>query len=168
MTIALWDGGTTRLTAHLPWLRATCAAGRAVLVLNASGMGPCAPYGPTGHYGRLHKLTTDLHFLGDDLCALRTHDCVRALAALAQWPGIDLDDVRAYAYGREGIPLRLAALIEPRIRGSEVAGGPAGFADWIGERHYDPSGIYGATLLGALAHFDLPELETAHASAGRA
>ncbi|HYE04521.1 MAG TPA: prolyl oligopeptidase family serine peptidase, partial [Planctomycetota bacterium] len=168
VTIALWDGGTTRITAHLAWLRATCAAGRAVLVLNASGMGPGAPYGPTGHYGRLHKLTNDLHFLGDDLCALRIHDCVRAIDALATWPRIDLSDVRAYADGIEGIPLRLAALIEPRIRGIDVAGGPAGFADWINERHYDPRVIYGATLVGALAHFDLPEVEAAPAKAGKA
>ncbi len=35
------------------------------------------------------------------------------------------------------------------------------FADWIGSRHYDTYDIYSIVLPGALAYFDLPELQPA-------
>jgi hypothetical protein len=159
VTIAVWRDGTARLQPHLAWIRATCESGRAVLVLNTSGVGPLAPANATAPWGHLHKLNSDLMFLGDELALLRTFDALRALDLVAQWPGLKAADIRVYAHGREGLYGRLAAQLDPRITACEVVDGMASFADWIDARHYDATRIYDVTVSGLLKYADLPELE---------
>ncbi len=164
VTLAIWDGGTNRLQPHREWLRNTCAAGRAVVVLDVSGAGALSPRSitassPTAFYGVIHKIATDLLWLDDDLAALRTYDVLRALDMLAQWPNLDVSDVEIYAHGRHGLYGRLAALLEERIRRVEVADGMNSYADWVGARHYDTQDIYSVILRGVLRHFDLNEIE---------
>lgn len=163
VTLAVWEGGTNCLRPHLAWLRQTCAAGRAVLVLDVSGSGPLAPRSitsgsPDAFYGVIHKLSTDLIWLDDDLAALRTFDALRALDMIERWPGLDAADIRVYAHGRQGLYGRLAAALDPRIRATEVVEGLSSYADWVRSRHYDSQDIYSVILRGALRHFDLPDL----------
>ena len=62
VTIAIWDEGTAALSAHAEWISAECARGRAVFVVNLSGMGPLKPdainQGPADDlYGTWRKLS---------------------------------------------------------------------------------------------------------------
>ncbi|MBA3709691.1 MAG: prolyl oligopeptidase family serine peptidase [Planctomycetes bacterium] len=166
ITIAVWRDGTRSLQAHGDWLHATCASGRAVLVLNTSGVGPLSAPNSSDPFGKLHKLCTDLHFLDDDLALMRAYDTLRAVELAHQWPGVDAADLRIYAHGREGVYGRLAAVLDPRIRSCEVVDGMASFADWVGARHYDSRHIYDIVVRELLKYADLPELEAATARAG--
>jgi cephalosporin-C deacetylase-like acetyl esterase len=164
VTLAVWNGGTSRLAAHKEWIRAVCVAGRAALVLDVSGVGPLLPRplsaaDPHAFYGVLHKLATDLLFLNDDLVSLRTWDVLRALDMIAAWPGLDPSDITVYAHGRQGLYGRLAAALDARIGRLEVAEpGLDSFAEWVRAREYDADDIYGIVLPGVLRHFDLPDL----------
>ena len=165
VTLAVWDGGTSALAEHAAWIGATSAQGRAVLVLDVSGMGGVAPrsitrQAPDAFYGVIHKFATDLLWLDDDLVSLRTYDVLRALDLIAQWPGLEASDIRLYAHGRQGLYGRLAAALDHRIRSVEVVAGMESYAEWVGARHYDAHDIYSVILPGALPHFDLPEIET--------
>lgn len=165
VTIALWDGGTNSLQSHGEWIRRTCRNGRAVLVLDVSGTGVLQPhslhsaYHPEEFYGVIHKLSDDLTWLDDSLCALRVYDVLRTLEVIGEWRGVRADDLHLYADGRSGIYGRLAAALEPKIRRVEIAGGLRAYADFISERHYESRGVKSILLRGALRHFDLPELE---------
>ena len=161
VTIALWDDGTNALSRHLEWLRAECAKGRAVLVLNLSGMGPLQPAPlnaqPPEALPAFRKLADDLFFLGDSLVALRTYETLRALDVLAEWPGVSTGDVRVQADGRIGVHGRLAAALDARITRSEWSNGFR-FADFVRNRNYDSTNIRSVLLPGALRYFDLDEL----------
>lgn len=165
VTIALWDGGTNSLQSHGEWIRRTCRNGRAVLVLDVSGTGVLQPhslhsaYHPEEFYGVIHKLSDDLTWLDDSLCALRVYDVLRTQEVIGEWRGVRADDLHLYADGRSGIYGRLAAALEPKIRRVEIAGGLRAFADLLSERHYESRGVKSILLRGALRHFDLPELE---------
>ncbi len=163
VTLAVWDGGTARLSAHSDWIRQTCAGARAVLVLDVAGVGGLAPQPITrtdseAFYGVIHKLATDLIWLGDDLVSLRTYDVLRALEMAERWPGLVSSGLRLYAHGRHGLYGVLAAALDPRIEEVEVVDGIGSWAEWIRSRHYDNRDIYSIILPGALRHFDLPEL----------
>jgi hypothetical protein len=164
VTLAVWDDGTNSLRPHWPWLRQECDKGRAVLVLDVSGVGGLAPRtlnaAPLhGFYGTIHTFATDLLWLDDDLAALRTYDVLRALDLLARWPGLEATDIRLYAQGRHGLYGRLAAVLDNRIGRVEVADGMNSYAEWIEARYYDTDTIYDVILHGVLRHFDLPEIE---------
>jgi hypothetical protein len=142
VTIALWDGGTRALHQHETVLQEICATGRAVLVLDTSGVGALLPRSLNSHpvealYGTLHKLACDLLFLDDDLLSLRTFDVLRALDMVAVWPGLNASEIDLYASGRHGLCGRLAAGLDSRIRNVTVADGPQSWEDWVSARHYE-------------------------------
>ena len=164
VTLAVWDGGTTSLQPHIDWIRKTCAGGRAVTVLDVSGVGGVAPHSldgvrkPQDHYATLFKFADDLLWLNDSLAAMRTYDVLRALDMLEIWPGLDSADIRAYACGRQGVYAQLAAALDARIKNIEVVGGMGSYAEWVRSRHYDQYDIFGVILPGMLQYFDLPDL----------
>jgi hypothetical protein len=163
VSLAVWDGGTSRLNDHRNWIRRTCESGRAVLALDVSGVGGLRPrsitlQAPEELYGMTHKFGTDLLWLDDDLVSLRTYDVLRALDMIGQWPELDAKDIRLYTHGRHGLYGQLAAALDSRIGHIEAENGMESFAAWIGSRHYDTHDIYSVILPGALHHFDLPEL----------
>ena len=57
----------------------------------------------------MHKLSTDLLFLDDDLATLRIFDVLRALDMIALWPQLDAAAIRAYGQGTQSLYPRLAA-----------------------------------------------------------
>ena len=77
VVICLWDKGTDSIEEHIYKIRKICRDGKAAFVVDLSGMGKCAPHslntgwGDKSIYGVIDKLTKDLFFLGDSLCALR-------------------------------------------------------------------------------------------------
>jgi hypothetical protein len=163
VTIAIWDDGTAALSAHTEWIRAECARGRAVFVVNLSGMGPLKPDAinpdPIGDlYGTWRKLSDDLEWMGDSMVALRTFQALRAIEVLAEWPELDRDEVRFYAEGRTGVHAKLAAaLAPPAVKGCEWRDGFR-FSDFARTRSYDSRSIKPFILPGVLRYFDVDEL----------
>ncbi|MBI5769537.1 MAG: acetylxylan esterase [Verrucomicrobia bacterium] len=162
VTIAIWDHGTRALAQHADWLRAECGKGRAVFVVNLSGVGPLVPdpinspplHGP---FGTFHKLADDLTWIGDSLVALRTYETLRAFDVLAEWPELATDDVRFYGHGRMGVHAKLAASLDRRVAGCEWAHGFK-FADFVRPRIYDSLDVQSVILPGVLRYFDVEEL----------
>ena len=162
VTIAIWDEGTAALSAHTEWIRAECERGRAVFVVNLSGMGPLKPdainEGPIGDlYGTWRKLSDDLEWMGDSMVALRTHQALRSIEVLGEWPELQRDDVRFYAEGRIGVHAKLAASLAPTVKGCEWQDGFK-FSDFVRTRSYDSKGIKPFILPGVLRYFDVDEL----------
>lgn len=77
VVICLWNSGTDDIDGHIYLIRKICREGKAAFVIDLSAMGKCVPHGlNTGwtdkaQYGVIDRLTKDLFFLGDSLCALR-------------------------------------------------------------------------------------------------
>lgn len=120
LTVAVWRGGTRQLKAHWAWIQETCRSGRAVLVLNTSGVGPHEPYPIYGkpvrsYFGVLHKLADDLIWLGDSLAALRTYDVIRCMEVISHFDEWQAGAVPFYTVGREGLYVQLAAEVDHRI-----------------------------------------------------
>lgn len=162
VTIAIWDGGTAALSAHAEWIRAESARGRAVFVVNLSGMGPLRPdainQGPIGDlYGTWRKLSDDLEWMGDSMVALRTYQALRSIEVLGEWPELKRDDVRFYAEGRIGVHAKLAASLAPTVKGCEWQDGFK-FSDFVRTRAYDSKDIKPFILPGVLRYFDLDDL----------
>ncbi|GDX39927.1 xylan esterase [Armatimonadota bacterium] len=163
VVIALWDGGTNCLRPHYSWLRKTCEAGNAVMVLDVSGCGALSPRPFVAHpneafYGAIHKLSTDLIFLNDSLVALRTWDVLCAIEMVEEWAGLDSSQISLYAHGREGIYGQIAAFLDSRIRKTEVVEGIGSYEEWLQARHYLSDNLYSVILPDALHYFDLPDL----------
>ncbi|MBD2847716.1 acetylxylan esterase [Paenibacillus sp. IB182496] len=170
LTLALWEGGTTSLTRHEAWLHSQADSGRAVLVLNLSGIGPHAPYPiygkpPLARFGVMHKLADELIWIGDSLAALHAHDMIRALDALPAPYAPLTSPVEAYACGRDGVALALAAALDARIGETTIAGDWACMTDWVMARDYDDTDIMRSIMPGMLRWFDLDELAAWRASA---
>jgi dienelactone hydrolase len=161
LTIALWDDGSAALARHAEWVRAECAQGRAVLVLNLCGVGPMRPDSinarPDGLPTTFRKLVDDLSFIGDSLVALRTYEVLRALDVVAAWPGFTPGPIRIYGDGRMGLPGRLAAALDARITACDWRGAFR-YTDIVRNRNYDATDIKPVILPGVLQYFDLDEL----------
>lgn len=164
VTVALWQRGTRKIEAHLDWLRQTCKAGRAVLVLDVSGDGAITPNSITAKggihdfYGTIHKLTTDLFWLDDSLAALRTFDVVRSLDFVELLGGKANADIRLYAEGRFSLYAELAAALDDRLKLVEMENGVDSVAEWVGSRYYEALDSEAILLPGMLRYFDLPDL----------
>ena len=162
VTIAIWDEGTAALSAHEEWIRAELARGRAVFVVNLSGMGPLKPdainQGPMDDlYGTWRKLSDDLEWMGDSMVALRTYESLRSIDVLGAWPELKQDEVRFYAEGRIGVHAKLAASLAPTVKGCEWKDGFK-FSDFVRTRSYDSKGIKPFILPGVLQYFEVDEL----------
>jgi hypothetical protein len=165
-TIALWDGGVSEVAAHREWIRATCRAGRVVLVLDVSGIGALEPHAllsgtaSAEFYGVIHKLADDLVWLDDSLCALRTYDVLRAIDVVSADDSIAGPSVRLYAdsrTGRQCIYAYLAEMLDTRVEALDADGPPPRWSDWVGDRLYDSRHVKGIVLPGALAVFEIGE-----------
>ncbi|MCZ8512156.1 acetylxylan esterase [Paenibacillus filicis] len=164
LTIAVWDGGTTQLKTHLQWIRETCRSGRAVMVLDVSGVGALLPYSlsnndPLDFYEIVQKLSDDLIWLNDSIAAMRTYDVLRSLDLVERLDHIIKEDIEMYAYGRQGVYAQMAAALDERITNIEVVNGMGSYKNWITARHYDDQDIMSLIVPGMLKHFDLPDLD---------
>lgn len=164
VTVAVWDQGTRALQPHIKWLRRTARAGRAVMVLETSGVGALSPNpttlrDPNGFLGVTHKFNDDLIWLNDSIAALRTYDVIRALDMIAVWPGLDAADIRCYAHGRQGLYGQLAAALDDRIKKIEVIDGMDSYTDWVASRYYNAYDIRSVLIQDILKHVDLPDLK---------
>jgi hypothetical protein len=163
LTVAVWQGGTSRLSAHWEWLTGCCRHGGSVLVLNVSGEGPDEPYPLYGKpsrrfFGMLHKLADELLWLGDSLAALRIHDVLRSLE-LADWLGAAGERSTFYAPDLYAFYVRLAAALEERVVPETAGGSFAGIEEWVAAPEYDEEDAMSIVMPGILEVLDLAELE---------
>jgi len=165
LTIAVWENGTNNLQSHLDWIRDTCSKGRAVLVLDVSGVGKLSPHSLASHsaphefYGVIHKLTDDLIWLNDSLVAVRSYDVIRSLELVDYLPKIKTDDIQLYTHGRQSIYAQIAAVLDKRIEQVEVVNGMESTAQWVKSRYYNHFDIMSVVLPGMLKYFDTSDLE---------
>ncbi|MBO9606008.1 MAG: acetylxylan esterase [Paenibacillaceae bacterium] len=162
-TVAVWDGGTSRLKRHWEWIEAACASGRAVLALDVTGSGALAPR-PLGggdiddFYEIKHKLCTDLFWIGDSLAAMRVYDVLRAVRVLRHLPDITDEGIMLYANGRQGMYGLMAAALDDSIAGFSWEDGMDSVAEWVRSAEYEARDIMSIIMPGMLQHVDLPAL----------
>lgn len=164
LTIAIWDKGTHCLQPHLQWIRETCVSGRAVMVLDVSGVGALTPHSlnnrdPGEFYEIIHKLANDLIWLNDSMAALRTYDVLRAIDMAEKLPHTKQNDIQLYAHGRQGFYGRLASVLDSRIKNIQAVNGMNSFSELVRARHYDDYDIMSVVLPGMLKYLDVPDLE---------
>jgi hypothetical protein len=162
VVLALWNDGTAAISRHADWIEQRCRAGEAVLVLDPSGVGALKPDPINGgdlhgFYGTWHKFADDLDWIGDSLVALRTYEVLRALDALAEWPGVSVKQLRFQAGGALGLHARLAAALDERIERCEWTE-PSRLAELVRSRTYDTEHVKTFLLPGLLRHLDPDEL----------
>lgn len=162
VTIALWPHGTHNLEAHWSWIQSACASGRAVLVLNVSGVGPHEPhplYGKPSHrfFGMLHKLADELIWLGDSLAAMRSYDVIRGIdfvASLYEEAGAQ-PDITLYADGLFRIYAESAAVVDSRIKKVEGRS-PERMQDWLASGIANDEDVMSVIIPGLLQYYDFP------------
>jgi len=163
VTIALWEKGTRELHRHAQTIRRICDDGRQLMVLDVSGSGALMPnpinrYDLYAFYGTLHKLTTDLFWLGDSLAAMRVYDVIRAVEVAEGLSPANKGDIQIFTTGRFSLYAHLANAIESRIARVEAVGGISDFSSWVKARYYDEYNHIGFIIPGMLRHFDLQDL----------
>lgn len=174
VVIAVWERGTRRLGERLNWIKEIAASGKAVMVLDVTGEGVLTPnaINPLGVYdrfGTIHKLATDLFFIGDSLAAIRVFDVLRAVEMAMLPEHIDAKSVEVHGEGKFNLYVKLAEALdkEGAVDKWGVGSGMQSIALWYDERHYDGYDTLGTVLPGMLRYFDLPELAAWRARNGR-
>ncbi|MFC5401332.1 alpha/beta hydrolase family protein [Cohnella soli] len=163
LTIAVWEEGTRKIGGHFSWIRETCSTGRAVMVLDVTGVGALSPNAVNGGdlkglFGTFYKLTTDLFWLDDSLAALRTYDVLRALDLAEILPDMVIHDLTIYAKGRYSLFAQLATVLDERVKQLKVEDGMESVASLVKSRDFDKYDVAGLILPGMLQYFDLPDL----------
>lgn len=162
--VAVWDGGTTQLETHADWLQKVTGEGKAVLVLDTTGVGGLEPYTLNNQpanefYGVIHKFNDDLLWLGDSIAALRIFDVTRCLDAISDWPGLDSSEVTLFGHGKHSVYAQLAYALGLGYKELVLEEDYfASYAKWVRERHYNDFDIRSIILPGILQHTDLPEI----------
>ena len=171
VTIAVWDDGSTNLKHYEQWIRRTCESGRAVLVLDSSGVGPLSPWDanefPNHLYGTMHRMADELIWQDDSIVALRTYDVLRSLDLAAEHPELTADGIQLFASGRHSMYAQLAAYLDDRITNLQLQDGFDSVASWIQSKYDDEEDRLSIIIPGMLAFFDLPDIRKWLASQGR-
>ncbi len=157
VTLALWEGGTRALDRHDAFLRREVRAGRAVLVVDLSGMGSLEPQQINGdplERNTLFRYADDLLTLGDSFAALRIHDVLRALEALPHWGGFEPGPVRLYGHGRPALYAALAAALANPADGVELVDAPPSYEELLTSQYYDDREVKTILLPGLPAFAD--------------
>lgn len=121
VTVCLFDKGTDDLENHIYKIRDLCDKGQRVLVLDLAGIGKNTPkqlnYKQSGEKQRfcvIDRLTKDLFFLGDSLCALRLFELEYAIKALKH--EFKTDKISIYSEGKSNILADLYSLLDENIK----------------------------------------------------
>ncbi len=116
--LCLWDNGTDRLEEHIYKIRKWCAEGKAVMVIDVTGVGKCLPnrtntgWSDKDWCGTIDRMTKELFFLGDSLCALRLYEIDYIVRAVKKQYG---EKVSLYTEGLNGMVAELYAKVNPDV-----------------------------------------------------
>ena len=155
VVICLWDKGTDSLEEHIYSIRKICDDNKAAFVIDLSGMGKCKPYlldttfSSKEQFGVLNKLTKDLFFLGDSLCALRVFELRYLIKNVCK----KLELIPSlYAEGVCGAYARLYGEIDEEIKVSLHAPVPD-YDELVSRKYYEDYNIAGALLPGIAKYY---------------
>lgn len=115
IVICLWDKGTDDLESRIYKIREFCSRKKRVVVLDLAGVGKNMPHDlnsaflPKNKHGVLDRLTKDLFFLNDSLCALRLFELEQAFKALSAEYGTG--DISIFAEGKSAILAKLYKIL---------------------------------------------------------
>ena len=157
ITVCLWDNGTNDLESRLHRIRTLCAEGKRVVVVDLAGIGKNTPhdlnhtFSCKGGFGVLDRLTKDLFFLGDSLCALRLFELEQAVRALGEEYGTQ--DISLLAEGRATVIARLYALLHPDTP-IDVRDGDR-LVDIAREKYYEDYNVSPYLIPGILKYTDI-------------
>ncbi len=164
VTIALWRDGCRRLTEHYTVIRDICRRGRAVLVLDITGMGMLEQrqFSPAvdkeAFYSAKFKLNTDLLWLDDCLMALGCFDLLRCLDAVEEMPGTDCSGTELYTWGSHSLYGEIAAFLDHRIRALTCQCPRASFGEIVTQKYYDPADMASFVIPGILKYGDIEDI----------
>lgn len=156
VVICLWGRGTDNLEEHIYTIRRFCKEGKAVFVIDLSGMGKSMPhslntaYSEKVQYGVLNKLTKDLFFLGDSLCALRLFDLRYAINVVCKELGLKPS---IYAEGVCAAYARLYKELDSTIEITLHEPMPE-YNEIVEEKYYDDYNIAGVLLPGIAGYYN--------------
>lgn len=158
VTVCLWDKGTDDLTDHIWLVRRLCDEGKAVFVLDVSGVGKCTPHDLNSAFdgkaycGWAMRLNNDLIHLGDSLCAIRTYDLLRAVEMLKS---LGYMDVNVYAEGRAAVYANIAKKLNDAIlveTHNEVTP-----VEIVNSKYYEDYDIFSIVMPGIALYYDEKE-----------
>lgn len=119
--LCLFDNGTYDIKKNEGVIRKYCDEGFNVIIPDFSGMGKCEPYDLNtererrGWYGSIEKMSKDLIFLGDSLCALRLFDLLRTVKLIRE--ELKIDDISFFASNMASIYGRILEFLDGEISG---------------------------------------------------
>lgn len=153
--ICLWENGTNSLEEHIYKIREIIKEGKQALVLDLTAMGKCEPnplnhwYNQKAQYGVVDKLTKDLFFLGDSLCAIRMFDLVSAANMLRKKFG---SDISLYAEGMCAHYARLYKVLDESVS-IELNNPAPDYKEVVETRYYESYNISGAIIPGIAKYY---------------
>ena len=157
ITVCLWDNGTNDLESRVHRIRALCAQGKRAVVVDLAGIGKNTPHDlnhafPTKNgFGVLDRLTKDLFFLGDSLCALRLFELEQTVRALGEEYGTQ--NIALVAEGRATILARLYAILHPETP-IDVRDGDR-LVDIAREKYYEDYNVSSYLIPGILKYTEI-------------
>ncbi len=153
--ICLWDNGTDSVSGNIYKIREITESGKAALVIDLTGMGKCFPNklnlakSEKSFYGVLDRLTKDLLFLGDSLCALRLFELDYAVEMAKKEFG---GEVSIYAEGVSAIYAKLYKEMNEGIS-VETSKSVPDYAEIVCDRYYENYNMAGILIPGIAGYF---------------
>ena len=158
IVICLFDKGTDDLETRMQTIRKMCAERKRVVILDLAGIGKNEPEpllkcytDVKSHYAALHRLTDDLFFLDDSLCALRLFELEYAFGALEAEFGTN--DISIYAEGKSAILAKLYGVLHGETP-VEVANAES-LTEMASTKYYNKYNCEGFLLPGILKYMDI-------------
>lgn len=120
VVICLFDSGTDDLEGHIYKIRQLCNDGKRVVILDLTATGKNMPYllhyggcDDKMRFGAIDRMTKNLFYLGDSLCALRLFELEYAFSALKA--ELKTEDISLYAEGKSKILADLYSLLHEEV-----------------------------------------------------
>ena len=153
--ILLWDKGTDNLEEHIYKIREIVKKGQAAFVIDLSGIGKCKPNAlntrkaDKDFYGVLDRLTKDLFFLEDSLCAIRLFELEYAVNMIKSTFG---GKVSIYAEGVSAMYAKLFKEIHKDTETETVNSVPY-YDEIVKTKYYENYNIAGVLMPGIAKYF---------------
>ncbi len=146
--IYLFENGTDDIEKFEKEIKDTCQKGMVSFVVDLSSMGKCETNRlhlertPKEDLGTEEKLSRDLFFLGDSLCALRSYDLIRTINLLNE--EFKVSQISLFCDGKASVYGRILEILDDSIKTefhNEVT-----VEDIITNKYYDKNNIAGMVM----------------------
>lgn len=118
--ICLFENGTDDIEKYERNIRNICEEGYVAFVVDLSATGKCEPYDlnagreTRGNLGVIERLSKDLFFLDDSLCALKTYDLLQTIRLIRE--EFHQSEITVYGVGKACVFVRIAEILEEEIK----------------------------------------------------